>query len=199
MATPALATTNTARRAARGTSMRMYLPLLILLGYIAFLITGFGTRLGALQPLPIYIFFSLLLLALQLTISANRTAARVLYVLVTSGFALTYAGERVFNSAQNFTRSPYTYIIINALLLIVFLYDAVDRRRAKPRGLDHAVAAHTRAGGAEAESEADDEPRPIAQRSYGAWATDFAGLASIFFIAAFLLDLLGPQTLLQRL
>jgi hypothetical protein len=193
-----MATTGTTRRAARGASMRVYLPPLILLGYIAFLITGFGTRLSALQPVPIYIFFSLLLLTLQLSVSENRTPARVLYVLITSGFALTYAGERVFNSAQNFTRSPYTYIIINALLLIVFLYDAIDRRRAKPRGLDHAVSAQTQSGDTSGAA-AGDEPRPISQLSYGAWATDFAGLASIFFIAAFLLDLLGPQALFQRL
>jgi hypothetical protein len=47
--------------------------------------------------------------------------------------------------------------------------------------------------------DANGEPQPASQLSYGAWATDFAGLASIFFIAAFLLDLLGPQSLFQRL
>jgi hypothetical protein len=159
---------------------------------VAFLITGFGTHLGAFQPVPIYVFFSLLLLTLQLAIAENHSSARVLYVLVTSGFAVIYAGERVFNSAQNFTRSPYTYIIINVLLLIVFIADAIDRRRGNAAGLDHAI-------GAQAGDQGDGASEPVSQLSYGAWATDFAGLAVIFYIAAFLLDLLGPQNLLQRL
>ncbi|MBF6590074.1 MAG: hypothetical protein IVW57_06010, partial [Ktedonobacterales bacterium] len=175
--------------------VRMYLPVLVLLGYVAFLITGFGTRLGAIRPVPLYIFLGLLLLTLQMAISENRSLARAVYVLVTSGFALIYAGERAFNtSTQNFTRSPYTYIIINALLLAVFFFDAIDRRRAHPSGLDAAVTAHGTDGGLDAA-----DRQPVSQLSYGAWATDFAGLAIIFYVAALLLDLLGPQNLLQRL
>ncbi|MFI5272606.1 MAG: hypothetical protein ACHQ4H_06175 [Ktedonobacterales bacterium] len=162
---------------------RIYLPILIVLGYVAFLITGFGTQLGAFQPVPVYIFFSLLLFTLQLAISETHTVARVSYVILTSGFAIVYAGERVFNSAQNFTRSPYTYIILNALLLIVFVYDALGRRRSR--------AAQSGTDGA--------RPRPTTRLSYRALATEFAGGAILFYVAAFLLDVLGPQTLFQRL
>lgn len=170
---------------------RAYLPILILLGYTAFLITGFGTHLGGFQPVPVYIFFSLLLLTFQLTVSENRSVARIVYVLATSGFALIYAGERVLNtSTKNFTRSPYTYIIINLLLVAVFLLDAIDHRRAHPSGFDTAVSAQART------IPASENVPPL---SYGAIATDFAGLAILFFIAAFVLDLLGPQNLLTRL
>jgi hypothetical protein len=179
-------------RAVGMSSARRYVPWLIILAYLAFLTTGFGTRLGAFQPVPVYIFFSVLLLTLQMAISENHSVARMVYVLLTSGFAIVYAGERVFStSTHNFTRSPYTYIIINALLLLVFVYDAIERRRAHPRSLDFSVAARFDAN--------DAGSRPTARSAYGAWATDFAGLAVIFFIAAFLLDLLGPQNLLRRL
>ena len=191
--------------------MRTYIPALIILGYLAFLITGFGTRLGAFQPVPLYIFFSLLLLTLQTAITENHSVGRITYVVLTSGFAIVYAGERVFNpSTQNFTRSPYTYIIINALLLIVFLYDAVERRQ-----LHHAQVAAALEYEYDAQAEAEHDgglpsgapsnasppvsTHPGAGSPYGLWATDFAGLAVIFFVAAFLLDLLGPQNLLRRL
>ena len=69
---------------------RINIPILVLLGYIALLISGFSTGLGVLQPLPIYVYVSLLLLVLQIAISENRSLARIVYIFVTSGFAIVY-------------------------------------------------------------------------------------------------------------
>src|SRR5262249_4257369 len=85
----------------------------------------------------------------------------------------------------NFTRAAITYIIINILLFIVFVYDAINRRLMRPNNLNASDS---------------DNPNPSRQRrspiSYGAFATDFAGLAILCFIAALLLDTLGQRTVL---
>jgi hypothetical protein len=171
---------------------RINIPILVLLGYIALLVSGFSTGLGVLQPLPIYVYVSLLLLVLQIAISENRSLARIVYIFVTSGFAIVYAGEVVFGPATgNFTRSPYTYIILNTLLLFVFVYDSIDRRRMRPLGLDARLATTGSTGGADAPGmSARVRTSPL---SYGAFATDFVGLAILFYIAAFLIDLLGDE------
>ncbi|HET8909566.1 MAG TPA: hypothetical protein VFN11_21635 [Ktedonobacterales bacterium] len=161
------------------------LPLIVVFGYVAFVITGIdaGRNGGtdAVQPIVLYIYFSLLLVLLQLVISENRTLGRILYIFVASGFAIVYAGERLFNAEGkkpgNFTSSAWTYIIINALLLIVFVVDAINRRRAianKPGA----------------------QPSRVSPISYRAFAADFGGLAILFFIAALLLDSLGYRRVL---
>ncbi len=192
MASPPATATATATEttpAVRFPPARVLLPFFVLLGYVALLISGFGTALGVLQPLPIYIYLSILLIFLQTAISENRSLARILYIFAASAFALIYAGEVVFDpSTGNFTRSPYTYIILNALLLAVFVYDTVDRRRPHRRGLDATIPAGARA-----------QPGRLSPLSYGALGTDFAGMAILFFVAAFLLDLLGPQAVLRFL
>lgn len=167
-------------------SASVLLPLIIVFGYVAFLITGVDatrTEAGdAIQPIALYIYFCLLLVLLQLAISENRSLARILYIFIASGFAIIYAGERLFNAEGhrpgNFTRSPWTYIIINALLLVVFVADAINRRRPhadKPGG----------------------RPSRMSPISYRAFASDFGGLAILFFIAAFLLDTLGDRRVLS--
>lgn len=159
------------------------LPLIIVFGYVAFLVTGIdAARDGGhadVQPIALYIYFSLLLVLLQLAISENRSLGRILYIFIASGFAIIYAGERLFNANKpgNFTASAWTYIIINALLLIVFVVDAVDRRRMKP-------------------GKPGTRPHRVSPISYRAFAADFGGLAILFFIAAFLLDSLGQRRVL---
>ncbi|HEU5349742.1 MAG TPA: hypothetical protein VFU63_14110, partial [Ktedonobacterales bacterium] len=173
-------------RLPRFLSGNVLLPLIIVFGYVAFLITGIdaGRNSGRddVQPIALYIYFSLLLVLLQLAISENRSLRRILYILVTSGFAIIYAGEAMFNAEGhrpgNFTRSPWTYIIINALLLIVFVVDAVDRRRLRP-------------------GKPGAQLWRVSPVSYRAFAADFGGLAILFFIAAFLLDTLGDRRVLS--
>jgi hypothetical protein len=172
---------------------QVLLPLIVVLGYVAFLITGIDATGNASltdnPPVMLYIYFSLLLVLLQVAISENRSLGRLLYVFIASGFAIVYAGEAIFNAEGhkpgNFTRTAVTYIIINILLFVVFIYDAINRRRMRPGSL-------TASG-------ADDASAPRVRRSpisYGSFATDFAGLAILCFIAAFLLDTLGQRTVL---
>jgi hypothetical protein len=173
-------------RLPRFLSGNILLPLIIIFGYVAFLITGIDAgRNGGhddVQPIALYIYFSLLLVLLQLAISENRTWPRILYIFVASGFAIIYAGERLFNAEGhrpgNFTSSPWTYIIINLLLLVVFVVDAINRRRP-----------HVDRPGA--------QPSRMSPISYRAFASDFGGLAILFFIAAFLLDTLGQRSVLS--
>src|SRR5579859_34905 len=87
----------TAARAIGATAMpRMarviLLPLVGILGYAAFLITGFGTGLSAnQQPLVLYVYLSLMLILFQIVILKNPSPATLLYVFLTSGFAILYA------------------------------------------------------------------------------------------------------------
>ncbi len=167
-------------------------PVFFLLGYVAMLISGFGTGLGSLQSLPIYIFFCFLLLILQTAISDSRHIGRIIYIFVSSGFAIVYAGEVLFDpSTGNFTRSPYTYIILNLLLLAVFFYDAIDRRNLRHQRPNFRLTQTPGAKASPNESFATHSLRsPI---SYGALGTDFAGLAILLYISSFLVSLISRQ------
>src|SRR5262249_64082 len=76
--------------------LRSSLPLFVFLAYTAFFLTGFGSQLGALRPVPIYVFLCLLLLTVQENIAADRSPGHFLYIFLTSSFAIVYAGEVVF-------------------------------------------------------------------------------------------------------
>jgi hypothetical protein len=155
------------------------LPLLVGLAYTAFLLTGFGRSLDAWQAVPVYLFFCLVLLTLQEIVSTDRSFSRFVYVLGTSAFAVAYAGEFVFPIHKlDFTRNPATYVLGEAALLVAFAMDMGGRSRQR---------AQTRKG-----SSATAEQNAIER--FGAMATDFAGLAVFFLGSAFLLDLLGGQT-----
>jgi hypothetical protein len=162
---------------------RGYLPIFVFLAYLAFLMTGFGfgkhlgANIGDLQALPIYVFFALLLLTLQEAIAAHRSNGRFVYVFVASAFAVLYAADAVFHpfTKGSFTLNAYTYIIINVVLVAVYLWDVFNRRMQHPEGLRGSLA------------------------SYSILAADFAGLAIIFFVAAILLDFIGPQSILSFL
>ncbi len=73
-------------------------------------------------------------------------------------------------------RSPLTYAVLNALLLLVFVYDAIDRRRRHPQTLS-----------------AQTEPGVVGgypvRLTYATVATDLGGLALLGFIAWGLLAL----------
>jgi hypothetical protein len=158
--------------------LRSYLPLFVFLGYTAFLVTGFGIGLGSLQPIPVYVFLCLVLLVLQETLSADRSLAHVTYVFITSAFAVLYAGAVVFGVRQlDFTRTPMTYILLNAVLAGIFLVDLVSRRRPW--------------------ASARREAMPLG--TYATVASDFGAAAVFFFVSALLLDLLGSQLVLRRL
>jgi hypothetical protein len=160
---------------------RGYLPIFVFLAYLAFLLSGFGfgkhlsANVGNLQALPIYVFFCLLLLTLQEAIAAHRSHGRFAYVFVASTFAILYAADAVFHPFPkgSFTLSSYTYIIINVVLVLVYLWDVLSRRFQHPEGLRGSLA------------------------SYSILAADFAGLAIIFFVSAILLDFVGPQSILS--
>lgn len=165
------------------------LPLLGLLGYAAFLVTGFGGGLSAMQqPLPLYIYLCLILLLFQLVILRNRAPAIVFYVLLTSGFAIIYAADFSFFGRNNiFVGHGTTYLVLNALLFVVFLYDAIIRRLSQPQPF-HPSA-----------SDAVSEPSPqqLAPFSFGAFAVDFASLAVISAIAWFLLNVVASLRVAQ--
>ena len=171
-------TTNTATL--RLPSPQISLPLIAILGYAAFLISGFGAGLGAAQPLPIYTFLGLMLLSLQAVISVNRSVPRIIYIFLTSGFALVYAAFVYFDKADNFARSPTTYIVINILLVVVFIYDAIDRRRPESQGLQSSTG----------HMPTTRRSSTIAPLSFGAFAIDFGGLAILLYIASGMLTVL---------
>jgi hypothetical protein len=151
-----------------------YLPMMVLLAFAAFLLTGFGAGLGALQPVPVYVLLCLALLTIQEHIAENRSLAHRVYVFLASSFAVIYAGELVFAARPlDFTHEPVTYVLAEAVLLVVFLGDTVARyrRRAQPA---------------------------TASARFGALAIDAAAMAVFFYVSAFLLDLLGGQALLRH-
>jgi len=158
-----------------GRPVRGYLPVLVFLAFVAFLLTGFGTGLGSMQPVPVYLFLCLVLVTLQAEIGENQTLPHALYTFLASAFAVIYAGEIVHAVKQpvNFTHHPATYVLLNAVLLIVFLADLFVRQRRKAR------------------------PTTLSAR-YGMWAVEAAALAVFFYVTAFLLDLLGGQVVLHR-
>jgi hypothetical protein len=162
--------------------LEIALPTLVILGFIAFLVTGFGAGLGQIQPLPVYIFLGILLLLLQLYLSKDRSLLRTLYGLGAATFGLVYAAEASFFPAApgNFTRKPITYVIINIIAVIVFIVDAVQRHQSSSSG---------QAGA------------PVKVRAsasfYRNLATDFAGLAILFALSSLLLDSLNTRTVLH--
>ena len=161
------------------------LPIVGILGYVAFLITGFGTGLSpAQQPLVLYVYLSLMLIVFQIVILKNPAPATLIYVFLTSGFAILYAADFSFFRRNNiFVGHGVTYIVINTLLFLVFLYDAFNRRHARPQPLDPTAGDEEPAG----PLHVSRQPR-LAPLSFGAFAVDFASLAVISYVAWLLLN-----------
>ncbi len=155
-----------------------YLPMMVFLAFGAFLLTGFGTALGALQPVPVYLFLCLALLTIQEHIAENRSMAHRVYVFLASSFAVIYAGELMFAVRPlDFTHQPITYVVAEAILLVVFLGDTLARHRRCTQ---------------------PSTPQSTSSARFGSLAIDAAATAVFFYGSAFLLDLLGDQTVLQH-
>lgn len=165
--------------------LRVSFPLIAILGYAAFLITGFGTRLGPWRPIPLYVFFGFLLFVLQANLVATRSRVRLAYTAFASVFALLYAADVVFNRSPqgHFTRAPLTYVIINFLLFAVLIYDALARRQDLASGPRASAS-----GGIETPAAPARRRAPLLAPA--TLATDFAELAMLSYIAATLVNLL---------
>src|SRR5579875_1845891 len=157
------------------------LPVLAVMGYSSFFITGYASGLGTWRPVPLYIFCSFLLLTLQFIISRDRSLQHYLYVSVSSALALIYGGAVVFfgDDPSNFTHQPLTYIVINLALFLVFVFDAVRRWPAR----------------------AAERPRlpsaPRVTEIFSTIAADFAGLAILGGISSMALGFLFIKDTLQ--
>jgi hypothetical protein len=159
--------------------------MLALLGYGAFLLTGFGTGLSATQqPIILYAYVSFLLLIFQVIILRHPAPATLVYVFLTSGFAIVYAADFSFFGRNNiFAGRGTTYLVLNTLLFLVFLYDVINRRLARSRPLDGI------AGDVPSDARLLPHWSPL---SYGSVAVDFAALAIIAYIAWGLLVVIQP-------
>jgi hypothetical protein len=149
-------------------------PVLAILGYVAFVITGFGTGLGQYQPVPIYLYLSILLFLLQIILRHDQSFASGLYSFAAALFGIVYAAGAIFakNSFFDLTKSGPTYITLNALAVIVFIIDAVRRHMA----------------GELPGSTGEVQHANVSFRFYRILATDFAGLAILLVISSLLLD-----------
>lgn len=168
------------------------IPAFVILGYAAFLISGFdgfGAKLGSSRPLPIYIYVVILLFILQYSISHDRSLVKTVYGFGAAAFAAIYAAEIVFyNGTQNFTKSTLTYVILNAFVVGIFVFDAIKRHRA--RITTEMLMGEVSKPGATVAGPLFD---------FQALATDFAGASLLFFISSALLDFLDQRVILHIL
>jgi hypothetical protein len=169
------------------------LPVLALLGYLAFVLTGFNVfkpSNPAAGMLPVYAYLGLLLLILQVLISDRAVLGQTVYSVITGGLALVFAGLVVVAGATGgFTRQLATYEVIEVLLLIAFVADAVGRRVQSPT--TPAVSSAASGGSASGATQ-------TAAQIWGALAADLGGLAVLFFIVAGLLRILSDGALLMQ-
>jgi hypothetical protein len=149
--------------------LRVAVPVTIVVGYGALLLTGFGTSLGAWRPVPVYVFLGFLLFWLQTSILPKRTALSLGYVALATGFALFVAGDAVFNTAQGWhlMKDIHTYLAINAFMYVVFFIDVIRNRRAIARQ--------------SAASAAPSARTPLL--TFAMLATDLVGLALVAILA----------------
>jgi hypothetical protein len=157
---------------ARGGFARGWFPLIGLLLYAAFITSGFGAGLGAWRPIPIYVFFGFLIFLLQANLIRRRSVSAIAYTAFATIFALVFAADVVFNTSAtgHFTRSPITYLIINALLFVALIYDVVARRMGSQQAARMGFVS------------------PLAL------AVDFSELAIVMYVAALLVNLLRLGT-----
>jgi hypothetical protein len=152
------------------------LPIIVVFGYVAFLLSGFGTGLSTrsghdVRSLPLYAFFGFNLLLMQAVVSNERSAIRSIYAFLTSAFALFFVADvAFFNGDPLLVRNQVTYLVLNVLLFVIFVTDAVDRRRTPNTRL-----------------------KLLQSNPYGLFASDFAGLAVLCFAAWALLNMLAGK------
>lgn len=119
---------------------RIWIPVVAVLGYVAFLLAGFAASLGDSRALPVYAFLGLLLFLFQAALVRARSFWSLVWVGLSSIFALAFAGDLVFNQTPgwHFTRDPRTYLVMTAVLFATFLVTAVrDRRRVAGEMAQH--------------------------------------------------------------
>lgn len=109
-------------------------PLLwIILGYITFLVVGYWQRPDWVPEVALYSFLGLLLLGMQWLISDTRAAWHNGYVFITGTFALVYAADLLFFGAKFLLDQSAFYLVLNILIIVVFIYDAVQRHLGPAR------------------------------------------------------------------
>ncbi len=176
--------------------------LLVAAAFIAFAISGFavlkpaailGHQVGtldleALRPVPIYLVLSGLLLTLQVAISLGRSRFHIIYLFLTSGLALVFAGIITYSTDQldflaKLAHTQATYLVINVGLLVIFAVDAVLRHSVRGPALSDAPAAQSDGAGGTTPSKSGSK--------FLTWSADLAGLALLTLLIGKALDLLG--------
>jgi hypothetical protein len=129
------------------------IPMYVVLAYGAFVLSGFSTLPFTAGPpanyaraLPLFIFFSLLLLTLEGVTVQNAVRSFTFYLLPVTLFALVFgADDTFFGGRQQFVHNPLTYLILNTLTLPAFVVSIGIRRQQKrssgPSGAAGAVPA----------------------------------------------------------
>lgn len=180
--------------------------LLISAGYVACLLSGFGTFLDTMGPytlraLPLFVYTALLLISLQGQIISKTNHARAssekkpiprtrtAFTWAISGIALLYAAWAYFlNGPDNPVRFPATYIILNLLALVSFLYEFFV-----PDSHDGVTGGHHMTESANA----DTGGQPAANADHGAvsrvlkWAAKAGGLATFCLLVSLVLRVLA--------
>jgi hypothetical protein len=157
---------------------RVAIPVLVVLGYVAFVLAGYNPFGFPFEPgnealaLPLYVYFSLLLLTFDVVISERRTWGLLLYVVLTSAFTLGLVANTSFFGAQtDLAHNPATYLVINVLAAPVFLYGFITQQMARGK----ATAGDAAPGG------------------YSRVATGLTGLALLGFLFWGVLDFVEKQ------
>jgi hypothetical protein len=104
---------------------------LILTAIAALLATGYWTDLGSFQSLPLYAYLIALLVLLQLQAVGMQDLPNRIFLLLSSLIAIIYIGIITYGPQIPIISNPWTYIVLNLVLLAVFIWDAVARMREK--------------------------------------------------------------------
>jgi hypothetical protein len=105
----------------------------IILGYITFLVVGYWQHPDWVPEVALYSFLGLLLLGMQWLISDTRAAWHNVYVFLTGIFALVYAADLLFFGGKFLLDQSAFYLVLNVLIIVVFVYDAVQRHLGPSR------------------------------------------------------------------
>jgi hypothetical protein len=116
---------------------RIAIPVLVVLGYVAFVLAGYNPFGLPFVPgnealaLPLYAYFSLLLLTFDVVIAERRTWGLLLYVALTSAFTLGFvANTTFFGGKTDLAHNPTTYLVINVAAALAFLYGLLTQQLA---------------------------------------------------------------------
>jgi hypothetical protein len=155
-------------------SRQVVLPALAILAYAAFLVTGFDNSLSVTsgndtRAVPLYVFYAVLLLALQGVISRGGGLGQTIYVALSSLVTLVFAAGGVFfNHHVGLFQQPGTYVVLNALTYVVFVVGAFAPQAPTAKSGDP-----TGAGSAQSS----------VPPAYARLAADFGGVAVVGYIA----------------